>query len=129
MRRRYLDFMSRQVPTTGGRAAIAKEIAMNSNFRFALIVMMIALPLSASAQTPPQKETFPDKFAAANTTHDGCLTLQQASAGGLNDVVKQFPQIDVAKHGCVTLDDIRTYRRARNAQRRPPPAAPAAPPQ
>jgi hypothetical protein len=124
MRRRYLDFRSRQVPRTGGHAAIATEIAMNSHFRFALIIVMIALPLSASAQTPPQKETFRDKFAAANTTHDGCLTLQQASAGGLNDVVKQFAQIDVAKHGCVTLAEIRTYRQALNAQRRQPPAAP-----
>jgi hypothetical protein len=100
---------------------------MNSQFRFPVIVVMIALPLSASAQTPPQKETFRDKFAAANTSHDGCLTLQQASAGGLNDVVKQFAQIDSAKHGCVTLTDIRTYRQALNAQRRQPPASPPPP--
>jgi hypothetical protein len=101
------------------------EIAMNSHFQFGSIIMMIALPLSASAQTLPQnngaqscRETFRDKFAEANTTHDGCLTSQQASAGGLKGVVKQFTQIDTAKHGCVTLSDIRTYRQALNAQRR-----------
>jgi hypothetical protein len=100
------------------------EIAMNSHFRFASIIMMIALPLSASAQTPSQSrearscETFRNKFADANTTHDGCLTLRQASAGGLNGIVKQFTRIDTAKRGCVTLADIRTYRQALNAQRR-----------
>ncbi|HEX4368369.1 MAG TPA: hypothetical protein VH023_16140 [Rhodopila sp.] len=97
---------------------------MNAHFRFAAIVMTIALPLSASAQTQQSREAgacrepFRDKFAEANTTHDGCLTSQQAAAGGLNGIVRQFARIDTAKHGCVTLAEIRTYRQALNAQRR-----------
>jgi Spy/CpxP family protein refolding chaperone len=46
------------------------------------------------------------KFYAANTTHDGHLTLSQAKAADMKMIVEHFQQIDVAKHGYVTPYDI-----------------------
>ncbi len=50
------------------------------------------------------------KFYAANTTHDGHLTLAQAKAGGLTEVADHFSQIDTAKRGYVTYYDIAAWR-------------------
>lgn len=50
------------------------------------------------------------KFYAANTTHDGHLTLAQAKAAGFKPVVDHFDQIDTAKHGYVTFYDIQAWR-------------------
>lgn len=52
---------------------------------------------------------FLTKFYAANTTHDGHLTLAQAKAAGLQPVVDHFTDIDVAKHGYVTFYDIQAW--------------------
>lgn len=49
------------------------------------------------------------KFYAANTTHDGHLTLAQAKAAGLNPVVDHFSDIDVKKRGYVTFYDIEAW--------------------
>jgi hypothetical protein len=49
------------------------------------------------------------KFYAANTTHDGHLTLAQAKAAGFQPVVDHFTDIDVAKHGYVTFYDIQAW--------------------
>jgi hypothetical protein len=50
------------------------------------------------------------KFYAANTTHDGHLTLAQAKAAGLEPIVEHFAEIDVAKRGYVTYYDIAAWR-------------------
>ncbi len=49
------------------------------------------------------------KFYAANTTHDGHLTLAQAKAAGLMPVVDHFSDIDVKKRGYVTFYDIEAW--------------------
>lgn len=48
-------------------------------------------------------------FYAANTTHDGHLTLAQAKAAGLKPVVDHFADIDVKKRGYVTFYDIEAW--------------------
>jgi hypothetical protein len=66
-----------------------------------------------------------DRFAAANTTHDGRLTLAQAQAGGLKPVARHFQEIDHDQKGYVTMQDIKEWHRARKAakaQQAPPPA-------
>jgi hypothetical protein len=63
------------------------------------------------------------RFAAANTTHDGHLTLDQASASNWNYVVKNFDGIDKDHKGYVSVADIRAYSAAQRAARRA--AAPA----
>ena len=61
------------------------------------------------------------KFEAANTTHDGRLTLEQAQAGGMRGVARHFAEIDADHKGYVTLQDIRAWRRASHAARMAPP--------
>ena len=50
------------------------------------------------------------KFYAANTTHDGHLTMAQAKAAGLTVVADNFDAIDVKKRGYVTFYDIMAWR-------------------
>ncbi len=72
------------------------------------------------------------KFEAANTTHDGRLTQDQAQAGGMRGVARHFNEIDADHKGYVTLQDIHAWKRARHAARAaqaaPPPGPPAPPP-
>lgn len=49
------------------------------------------------------------EFYAANTTHDGHLTLVQAKAAKFTPVVDNFAAIDVAKRGYVTFYDVEAW--------------------
>jgi hypothetical protein len=48
------------------------------------------------------------RFAAANVTHDGRLTRQQAQAG-MPRIAENFDAIDIDRKGFVTLPEIRTF--------------------
>jgi hypothetical protein len=61
-------------------------------------------PRAQQAKRPPLKQ----RFDAANTTHDGHLTLEQAQAG-LPHVACHFNKIDKGGKGYVTLEEIRRY--------------------
>jgi len=50
------------------------------------------------------------KFAAANTTHDGHLTLAQAKAAKMRLVVDHFAEIDTQNLGYVTETEIEAWR-------------------
>jgi hypothetical protein len=50
-----------------------------------------------------------EKFYAANTTHNGHLTLAQAKAANLKPVVDHFNEIDVDHHGYVTFYDVQAW--------------------
>ncbi len=50
-----------------------------------------------------------DKFYAANTTHDGHLTLAQAKAANLKPVADNFGAIDTRQKGYVTFYDIQAW--------------------
>ena len=56
------------------------------------------------------------RFAAANTTHDGKLTREQAQAG-MPMVAQHFDEIDAQQAGFVTLAQIEDFMRARAAAR------------
>jgi hypothetical protein len=62
-------------------------------------------------------KTLQAKFAAANTTHDGHLTLAQAETAGFKPVVANFSAIDTARRGYVTLNDIEAWRMEQMAQK------------
>ena len=81
-------------------------------------------PATAAATAPGnaapahRRRTMQERFDAANTTHDGHLTLEQARAGRMNAVVRDFADIDTAKRGYVTMDEIAAHRRTvRQAKR------------
>ena len=48
----------------------------------------------APAATTHARRTMEERFTAANTTHDGKLTLEQAKAGHLRAVTRDFAMID-----------------------------------
>ncbi|WP_428376985.1 hypothetical protein [Lichenicoccus sp.] len=96
----------------------------------AALVMLPPLARTASAQdTPPAASsaavapTAPGahrlqaRFDAANTSHDGHLTLSQAQSGGMRMVGRHFDEIDVGHKGYVTLDDVRQFTQAQRAAR------------
>ena len=95
-----------------------------------------AAPATAESATPapaaPKKmaghhTTLAQRFAAANTTHDGHLTKDQATAAKWSYVTKNFTAIDSGKKGYVTADDIHAYAKTTHAMHKKP-ATPAAAP-
>ena len=64
---------------------------------------------------PPRANRLDARFTAANTTHDGHLTLEQAKAAKWRVVARHFDQIDTDKKGYVTEADIRTANAAARA--------------
>ena len=63
------------------------------------------------------RRTLQERFDAANTTHDGHLTEEQARSK-MPAVARDFGEIDVSHAGYVTLDQIRAHMRAAAAARR-----------
>ncbi len=57
------------------------------------------------------------RFEAANVTHDGRLTLQQAEAAGWQGVAKHFGEIDRDNKGYITMQDLHAWNMARHAAR------------
>lgn len=107
-------------------------------FAFVSLIMVMAVPGLALAQvagtSPPAVQTpdapppdmpppggewhhghgammkkMQDKFNAANTSHDGHLTLAQAQAAGLAPVVAHFGDIDTAHRGYVTFNEVQAW--------------------
>ena len=59
---------------------------------------------------PADPAAFLMKFYAANTTHDGHLTLAQAKAAGMGPIAEHFTEIDTKHHGYITPYDIEAWR-------------------
>ncbi len=85
-----------------------------------------ATPGASTAARKSGRQTLDARFAAANATHDGHLTLEQAQAANWNYVAKNFTAMDKSSRGYVTVADVRGYSKARRAARKHTPAAPAA---
>lgn len=73
----------------------------------------------APVASMPGGETLVQRFEAANVTHDGRLTPQQAQAAQWSEIARNFPAIDIGQKGYVTLDDISVWLAAHNPA--PPP--------
>jgi hypothetical protein len=67
---------------------------------------------SEPAHPPRTRRTFQERFDTANTTHDGHLTLEQARAGHMVAITRDFAAIDTTQKGYVTVDEIKAHRRA-----------------
>lgn len=76
------------------------------------------------------RRTLQQRFDAANTTHDGHLTKDQAAAANWSYVTNHFAAIDKDKRGYVTVSEIHAYAHAQYVKyhHKPKPAAPAAAP-
>lgn len=60
---------------------------------------------------------FLNEFYAANTSHNGHLTLAQAKAANFKPVADHFAEIDVKKKGYVTFYDIEAWHLDQAAHR------------
>ncbi|MBV9735823.1 MAG: hypothetical protein JO209_07915 [Acidisphaera sp.] len=81
---------------------------------------------SHSTAPTHHRRTMQERFDAANVTHDGHLTQQQAQDAHWTRIAGHFSEIDKDNRGYVTLDDIHAYNRASYAARRAARAARAA---
>ena len=57
-------------------------------------------------------------FEAANTTHDGRLTRDQAEKADWPRVVRHFDEIDTDHRGWITAEQIHAFNRSHRAHRR-----------
>ncbi len=76
-------------------------------------------PGTGTVRTPGRARggrTLQERFEAANTAHDGRLT--QAQAAPMPAVARNFDAIDIGRKGYVTIDEIRSYNRAKRAERK-----------
>ncbi len=124
-----------QTPLTGTTAPIGSP-----NARAVTAPRAAAPPPAAAAPATPataaspvaaapahrRGQTLQDRFDAANVTHDGHLTQEQARAH-MPSVARDFAKIDTANQGYVTVDQIREYRRATRAAHRAAKKAAATP--
>jgi len=69
---------------------------------------------TAHASPKPHRMTWEQRFAEANVTHDGHLTLQQAEAG-YPTIARHFHEIDADKKGYVTEEDISNWHKQLHA--------------
>ena len=79
-----------------------------------------AAPAQTAPATTPMKakkhrQTLQQRFDAANSTHDGHLTKDQAAAANWPYVTNNFATIDKDRKGYVTVQDIHAFAKARHA--------------
>src|SRR5437764_8499295 len=101
---------------------------MNTIYRAAAVLAAFVAVAPAFAQqgggqgqgqrmTPEQREQrMVERFNAADTNHDGKLSLDEAKAG-MKMVAHNFDQIDTGHTGSVTLEQVTAYAKAHMGQR------------
>jgi hypothetical protein len=82
-------------------------------------------PTAPAHKPMRRRQTLQQRFDAANTTHDGHLTKDQAAAANWPYVTNNFAAIDKDHKGYVTTSDIRSFAKARRAARQKQQSAPA----
>ncbi len=85
-------------------------------------------PAKQASATSHKRMTAQERFDAANTTHDGHLTKDQAHAAHMYSTVKNWDAIDKDKKGYVTMDDMKAYVAAQRAAHHTGTGTPKKPP-
>ena len=73
-----------------------------------MLLMVTTVAGCADLHSKPDPQKIAARFQAADTDHDGKLTLEEAKAG-MPRVAKLFSQIDVENNGYVTLEQIQAF--------------------
>lgn len=66
-------------------------------------------PTEGAALRSQVERKLKQDFDAADVSHTGSLTRQQAAAAGLGFIAKHFDAIDRQKTGAVRFDDVKRY--------------------
>ena len=74
----------------------------------AMLLMVTPVVSCADGHSKPDPQKIAERFQAADTNHDGKLTLEEAKAG-MPRVAAVFSQIDVENKGYVTLEQIQAF--------------------
>lgn len=100
---------------------------MKTIYRAAAMLAAFAAVAPAFAQqgqgqwqqmTPEQREQrMADRFNAADTNHDGKLSMDEAKAG-MPMLARNFDQIDTEHTGGVTLEQMKAYMKSHQGQGR-----------
>jgi len=75
-----------------------------------------ATPAEGAALRAQVERKLKKAFDAADVSHSGSLTRQQANTAGLGFVARHFDQIDRQKAGAVRFEDVKRYLIERGAQ-------------
>ena len=77
-------------------------------------ILLLAAPTPALAASGAQQAMarLSEKFAQADTNHDGKLTLAEAKAG-MPRLATHFDEIDTQHRGYLTLDQIEQFAQSR----------------
>jgi len=102
--------------TAGGAAATVLETPMLDPWVPPTLRKAAPRPPAAGIdlRTQVERKLFAS-FDAADVDRAGTLTREQARAGGLGFVVRNFDRIDAARTGRVSFDDLMRYLRAQGA--------------
>ena len=107
-----------QTPLTGTTGPIGSSAPAKSGGAPAITGPGTEQPAPAATTNARRRRmTLQERFDAANTTHDGHLTQEQARSH-LPSVARDFAAIDTDHKGYVTLDQIRAHTRSQRAARR-----------
>ncbi len=117
-------------PPAANVPAVKAEAASPAPAAGAMMSSMAPEKMPMAGQMGKKGSGMQAKFDAANTTHDGKLTKEQAQAAHMKGIVKNFDKVDADHKGYVTLEDINAYHKAMHSKKSmmaPAPATDAAP--
>ncbi len=106
-----------QTPLTGTTGPLGASPPSASATPVGRGTEQVAPAETAPTRTHRRRATLQERFDEANVTHDGHLTLEQARSK-MPAVARQFADIDTAKQGYVTLDQIKDHAKQVRAARR-----------
>ena len=105
----------------GGLAGVTALAQSAPSHAASMQVMAIPLPSDAADANELQVRhggNLEAHFGAANTTHDGHLTLAQATQASWNRVAKHFDEIDTDHKGWVSVEQIHAYNKSHRKHRK-----------
>lgn len=89
-----------------------------------VVLTVLAVPTGSAfaqqqmgARAEQARAKFEQRFNAADTDHDGTLSREEAKAG-MPNVYKHFDEIDTAKRGVVSKEEIGAYLEKKAQQHR-----------
>lgn len=77
-----------------------------------LVAGLVFMSAANAAPTAAFAQMMQNRFNAANTNHDGKLTLAEAQAG-MPRVAQHFSEIDTAKKGYITFAQLSAFMAAK----------------